>query len=70
MTKASDTLVEGEVESIGLPQIRTGVSVVLDKMGERFSGKYYVTETTHTINSSGYRTKFSVKSNSVKKAVI
>lgn len=70
LTKASDTLIEGKVESIGLPQIRTGVSVVLDKMGERFSDKYYVTETTHTLNSSGYRTEFSVKSNSVKKAVI
>ncbi len=70
LTKASDTLIEGEVECIGLPQIRTGVSIKLEKMGERFSGKYYVTETTHTINSNGYRTRFSVKSNSVKKAVI
>ena len=70
LMKASDTLIEGEVESIGLPQIRTGVNVVLDKMGERFSNKYYVTETTHTINDSGYRTRFSVKGNSVKKAVI
>lgn len=70
LIKASDTLIEGKVECIGLPQIRTGVSVILDKMGERFSGKYYVTETTHTVNNSGYRTSFSVKSNSVKKAVI
>jgi uncharacterized protein len=70
LIKASDTLIEGKVECIGLPQIRTGVSVVLDKVGERFSGKYYVKETTHTINNSGYRTSFSVKSNSVKKAAI
>lgn len=70
LIKASDTLIEGEVECVGLPQIRTGVSIMLDKMGKRFSGKYYVTETTHTINSSGYRIRFSVKSNSVKKAVI
>lgn len=68
LIKASDTLIEGEVECIGLPQIRTGVNVVLDKMGQRFSGKYYVKETTHTINSSGYRTRFSVKSKFVKKA--
>jgi uncharacterized protein len=70
LIKASDTLIEGKVECIGLPQIRTGVNVILEKVGERFSGKYYVTETTHTINSNGYRTSFSVKSNSVKKAVI
>lgn len=68
LMKASDTLIEGEVECIGLPQIRTGVSIALDKMGELFSNKYYVTETTHTINDSGYRTRFSVKSDSVKKA--
>lgn len=68
LIKANGAFIEGKVESIGLPQIRSGVSVVLDKMGELFSGKYYVTETTHTINGSGYRTRFSVKSNSVKKA--
>lgn len=67
LTKANDTLIEGEVESIGLPQIRTGVNIKFDKMGVRFSGNYYVTATTHTINSSGYRTRFSVKSNLVEK---
>jgi len=70
LDKASDTFIEGKVECIGLPQIRTGVSVILDKVGERFSGKYYVTETSHTVSNSGYRTSFTVKSNSVKKAVI
>ncbi len=67
LNKASYTFIEGNVECIGLPQIRTGVSVVLNKMGERFSNKYYVTETTHIIDDSGYRTSFSVKSNSVKR---
>lgn len=65
LIKSSDTLIEGKVESIGIPQIRTGVNIFLDKMGDRFSKKYYVTETTHTINDSGYRTSFSVRSNSV-----
>ena len=69
LTKASDTFIEGKVECIGLPQIRTGVSIKLEKMGSRFSDKYYVTDTTHTINSSGYRTQFSVKGNSIKKGI-
>lgn len=68
--KANDTFIKGEVECIGLPQIRTGVWINLDKMGKRFSGKYYVTETTHTIDGNGYRTRFSVKGNSVEKAMI
>jgi phage protein D len=70
LIRASDTLIEGEVECIGIPQIRTGVNIMLDKMGARFSDRYYVKETTHTINESGYRVKFSVKSNSVKKVTV
>lgn len=69
LTKASYTYIEGDVECIGLPQIRADVSIILSKMGERFSNKYYVTRTTHTIDGSGYRIRFSVVSNSVKRVV-
>jgi phage protein D len=65
LNKASDTFLGGEVECIGIPQIRTGVSIKLEKMGTRFSGKYYVKATTHTLNSSGYKTRFSVKRNAL-----
>ncbi len=63
LNKASDTLIIGEVESIGLPQIRKGINIKLEKMGPRFSGKYYVTSTTHVINDKGYNTNFKVKRN-------
>lgn len=65
LNKASDSLIEGEVECIGLPQIRTGVTVRLEKVGQRFSGKYYVKGTSHVIGESGYRTRFSVKRNAL-----
>jgi phage protein D len=65
LNRASDSLIEGEVECIGIPQIRTGVNIRLEKVGTRFSGKYYVKATTHTINNNGYRTNFSVKRNAV-----
>ncbi|MCP4213807.1 MAG: phage late control D family protein [bacterium] len=65
LNKASDGLIEGEGECIGIPQIRTGVNIKLTKMGERFSGKYYVKGTTHTINTGGYKTRFSVKRNAL-----
>lgn len=65
LNKASDSLIEGEVECIGLPQIRTGVTVRLEKVGRRFSGKYYVKATSHSIGESGYRTRFSVKRNAL-----
>ncbi|HXG31343.1 MAG TPA: hypothetical protein VNK81_06825 [Thermodesulfobacteriota bacterium] len=64
LNRASDTLIEGEGECIGIPQIRPGVSIRLERMGKKFSGKYYVKETTHTIDSSGYRTRFKAKRNS------
>ncbi len=65
LNKASDSLIEGDGECIGLPQLRKGVNIKLEKMGIRFSGKYYVKGTTHTINQSGYRTRFSVKRNAI-----
>ncbi len=65
LNKASNSLVEGEVESIGLPDIRPGVNIGLGGMGKRFSGKYYVEETTHTIDDNGYRTRFKVKRNAI-----
>jgi phage protein D len=65
LNKASDTLIEGETECIGLPQIRTGVTIEIDKVGARFSGKYYVTETQHTVSSGGYKTTFKVRRNAI-----
>lgn len=65
LNEANDTLITGDGECIGIPQIRPGVAIRLNGMGERFSGKYYVKGTTHTIGSSGYRTRFSVKRNAL-----
>jgi uncharacterized protein len=63
LNRSSDTFIEGDVDCIGIPQVRSGVTIKLEKMGKKFSGKYYVKGTTHTINDSGYRTSFSVKRN-------
>lgn len=65
LNKANDTFIGGDGECIGIPQIRPGVTIRLDKMGKRFSGKYYVKGTAHTINNSGYRTRFTVKRNAL-----
>ncbi len=65
LNRASNSLIEGEGECIGIPQIKPGVTIKLDKLGERFSGKYYVKGTVHTISSNGYRTRFSVRRSSL-----
>lgn len=63
LNKLSDQYIEGDAEIIGIPEIRAGVCIELQKMGNRFNGKYYVKNASHTINNSGYRTRFTVKRN-------
>lgn len=47
----------------GDPSLLSRVIIELKGLGKRFSGRYYVTSTTHTIDSTGYRTDFEVKRN-------
>jgi phage protein D len=51
----------GEGETIGLPELRPDRNVELDKLGVPFSKTYYLQQTTHKIDASGYRTRFKVK---------
>jgi phage protein D len=54
MVKASGTCV-------GLADLRAGQRVRIAGLGVRFSGEYFVTDTTHTISDSGYITKFNAR---------
>jgi phage protein D len=51
-------MVKGNGSTIGLPDLRAGSRVEMDGMGERFSGTYFVTATTHSIGDGGYTTNF------------
>jgi phage protein D len=53
-------LVKVQGTTVGLPLLRAGSRVKLSNIG-RVSGEYYVTETTHTFNQSGYMTKFAAR---------
>jgi phage protein D len=44
--------------TVGLPDLRAGSRVEIVGVGERFSGSYFVTSTTHTLSDSGYTTQF------------
>lgn len=55
--------ITGSGSCIGDPQIRARIMIELKGLGKRFSGKYYVTSATHTIDGSGYGTRFEVKRN-------
>jgi phage protein D len=57
--KASE-LVTARGKTVGLPDLRAGVKVSIDKLG-RFSGTYVVTDTTHSMGEGGYTTDFSAR---------
>ncbi len=61
LARANENILVGEGSAIGMPQLRAGMILKLERLGSIFSGKYYVKEVTHTINTSGYITKFSVR---------
>ncbi len=50
-----------DAKAEGNPKIRPGGVVELKGMGDRYSGKYYVTETHHLYSQRVYRTDFSVR---------
>lgn len=54
MVKASGT-------TIGLPKLRAGFHVYIKNLGARFSGRYFIAETVHTLNDRGYVTKFKAR---------
>ena len=41
--------------TVGLPDLRAGQRVRIKGVGSRFSGTYFVTKTTHTINDRATR---------------
>lgn len=45
----------------GNPYIRAGITVDIKNVGERFSGAYYITATSHSINEEGYSTTFKAR---------
>jgi phage protein D len=65
LEKGSDNFIKGSGETIGIPQLKPGVCIELEGLGDWFQGKYYVEKVAHTIDSNGYRTKFDVRRNTV-----
>ena len=47
--------------TVGLPGLRAGLTVQISGIGTRLSGQYFVTKTVHTLNDSGYITRFEAR---------
>ncbi len=61
LKKRNKKLITGNLESIGNPSIRPGMTVEIKKVGDRFSGTYYVEKTKHSINQKGYSTTLTLR---------
>lgn len=60
LERSSYAFVSGPAEAVGLPDLRAGEIVRLERLGPVFDGDYYVTESTHRLDEDGYRTSFTV----------
>jgi uncharacterized protein involved in type VI secretion and phage assembly len=61
LDRRAGRFVEAEGVAGGRPDLIAGVTVDLKALGTRFSGKYFVTASTHTYSAhSGYSTRFTV----------
>lgn len=58
------SLIEGEGLCLGRTDLRAGKVIKIDGVGQRFSGRYYVTTANHRYTAGGgYRTRFQVRRN-------
>jgi phage protein D len=51
-------MVKGNGSVVGLPDLRAGTVLMIDGLGDRFTGRYFVVSTTHSIGDNGYTTQF------------
>ncbi|NIM17829.1 MAG: hypothetical protein GTO45_38120 [Candidatus Aminicenantes bacterium] len=61
----SNKLITCSGKTPGVPELKPGICIELKGLGDWFSGKYYVSKTTHTISTSGYETSFSAWRNAL-----
>ena len=61
LIRANNSLIEGSCECIGNPEIRAGTVLSIDGIGKRFSGRYYVKSTKHTVGEKGYTVSFDLR---------
>jgi phage protein D len=67
LERIAKEMVTGTGSTVGLPDLRAGSIIEIDGLGTRFSGRYFVTATTHAIGDSGYTTQFECRLEELKR---
>ncbi|EFM11325.1 conserved hypothetical protein [Paenibacillus curdlanolyticus YK9] len=65
LNKRAEQFVTGRAEAIGIPDLLPGSRIALQGLGRMFSTVYYIEETGHSMDASGYRTTIKVKGNMI-----
>jgi phage protein D len=65
LEERAQDFVTGEGECVGLPDLLPDRNVKISGVGRAFNKTYYITETTHSIDGKGYRTRFKVEEPSI-----
>ncbi len=60
LKKRNSCFIEGSLECAGDPHLRPGMTINILKVGERFSGVYYIKGVKHSIGDGGYKTTLQV----------
>jgi phage protein D len=60
LKKRNNCFIEGSLECAGDPHLKPGMAINILKVGERFSGVYYIKGAKHSIGDGGYRTTLQV----------
>ena len=58
LNQLADGVASGHGQADGIPKLRAGSTVKLAELGKRFSAEYYITQATHRMGETGYRTSF------------
>jgi Bacteriophage probable baseplate hub protein len=61
--KSLDTFIQGDLESVGNPELRCGNNVDVKGTGQLFSGDYYIKSAKHSFSGSGYMTTLGLRRN-------
>ncbi|MEA3037500.1 MAG: uncharacterized protein QOE79_13 [Sphingomonadales bacterium] len=65
LEERAQQFVTGDGECVGLPDLLPDTKVTIAGVGRAFNKTYYVTETTHSLDGKGYRTRFKVEEPSI-----
>jgi uncharacterized protein len=61
LKKSINTFIRGDLECIGDPELRTGIGIKIQGIGQLFSGNYYILTARHIFSESGYKTTLGLR---------